>query len=209
MTARFKIFATGFLLMATVLACLVPAASVAQQLDTIAFGDTSSEAAHSFSNYFTITYTNTNVTPAQTARRCQSVNQTNIYGGNLNFIMAVDSTRRNYFSLKLWGGDDNSAVSGQGSDMGRLYLYVPIAQFSPGNTNNYQIGYRHEGDYICLSVASDHPPLPGRFFYSTTLLPLWMTQGRTSLTFKVISTGRIYPLGSSVTPSSEITAKIR
>jgi hypothetical protein len=90
----------------------------------------------------------------------------------------------------------------QASDMGRLYLYVPISQFTPGNTNNYQIGYRHEGDYICLNVTGGRSPLPGRFFYSTTLLPLWMTQGRTNLTFKIVSTGRIYPLGSSGTPAT-------
>src|ERR1017187_3369720 len=100
-----------------------------QTLDSIVFGDTVSETAHSLSNYFTITVTNASVSPAQIARRCQSISQTNIYGGNLNFALAVDSTRRNYFSLKLWGGDDNSAVLGQVSDMGRLYLYVPIAQF--------------------------------------------------------------------------------
>jgi fibronectin type 3 domain-containing protein len=114
--------------------------------------------------------------------------------------MSVEPTWRNYFTVKFWGGDDNSAVSGQASDMGRLYLYVPASQFTPGSSNNYQIGYRHEGDYICLNVSADHPPLPGRFFYSTTLLPLWMTQGRTNLTLKIVSTGRIYPLGSSGTP---------
>ena len=179
-----------------------PAVPALAYVDAITFGDPASETSHSFSNYFTVTVTNGNVSPAQTTRICQSVSATNIYGGSLSFNLSVDATRRNYFSLKLWGGDDTSAVSGQASDMGRLYLYVPIAQFTPGNTNNYQIGYRHEGDYACLSVTSDHPPLPGRFFYSTTLLPLWMTQGRTNLTLKVVSTGRVYPLGSSGTPAT-------
>ena len=173
-----------------------------QSLDTIIFGDAASESAHSLSNYFTITVTNSGVTPAQTARRCTVVSASNIYGGNLTFNMAVDPNRRTYFSARFWGGDEGTGSFSQASDMGRLYLYVPISQFTPGNTNNYQIGYRHEGDYICLNVTGGRSPLPGRFFYSTTLLPLWMTQGRTNLTFKIVSTGRIYPLGSSGTPAT-------
>jgi hypothetical protein len=163
----------------------------AQTLDTIVFGDAASENNHSFSNYFTVLVTNTAVSPTQTARRCTVALPTNIYGGNLTFNLTVDPLRRNYFSCRLWGGDDGSS-----SVNGRLYLYVPAAQYTPGSTNNYQIGFRHEGDYMPLSVVADHPPLPGQFFYSTTLLPLWMTQGRTNLTFKIVSTGRIYPLGS-------------
>ena len=175
-------------------------------MDTIIFGDAASESAHSLSNYFTITVTNSGVTPAQTARRCTVVSASNIYGGNLTFNMAVDPNRRTYFSARFWGGDEGTGSFSQASDMGRLYLYVPISQFTPGNTNNYQIGYRHEGDYICLNVTGGRSPLPGRFFfYSTTLLPLWMTQGRTNLTFKIVSTGRIYPRAQAARRRREIT----
>ncbi|HLP78381.1 MAG TPA: fibronectin type III domain-containing protein, partial [Candidatus Paceibacterota bacterium] len=182
---------------------LITLTSFAQNaIDTVVFGNSASETAHSFVDYFTVPYTNKSVSPVQTARRCTPVAASNIYGGTLTFNLNVDSTRRNYFSVKFWGGDDYSAVTGQGSDMGRLYLYLPASQFVPGATNNYQVGYRHEGDYICLNVSSYKPPLPGRFFYSTSLLPLWMTQGRTNLTFKIVSTGRVYPLGSSGTPAT-------
>jgi hypothetical protein len=166
---------------------LLPVVAPAQQLDTLIFGNSTSENSHSLSNYFTQVVTINH----QTARQCTIALPTNIYGGNLTFTMAVDPLRRNYFSVKLSGDED-----GLPGVNGRLYLYVPAAQYTPGSTNNYQIGYRHEGDYMPLSVVSDHPPLPGRFFYSTTLLPLWMTQGRTNLIFKIVSTGRIYPLGS-------------
>ena len=70
MTARFKILAMKFLLVSVVLGSLVPVVLSAQQLDMIVFGDASSETAHSFTNFSTITYTNTSVTPAQIARRC-------------------------------------------------------------------------------------------------------------------------------------------
>jgi hypothetical protein len=69
-------------------------------------------------------------------------------------------------------------------------LYVPVAGV------NYQVGYRHEGDYAPLSVTASRLPLPGRFFYSTTLLSLSMTTGKTSLTLRIVSTGELYGLGS-------------
>ncbi|MEY4385337.1 MAG: hypothetical protein RLY20_620, partial [Verrucomicrobiota bacterium] len=117
----------------------------------------------------------------------------------LTFKLTVDPARRNYVSVKLWGGEE--PVTGQESDMGRLYLYVPASNFVAGVTNNYQVGYRHGGDYAPLNSAAWRPPLPGRFFYSTTLLPLWMTQGRTNLTLTIQPGGRIYSLGSGGPPS--------
>ncbi|HVM61328.1 MAG TPA: hypothetical protein VMV72_10725 [Verrucomicrobiae bacterium] len=171
----------------------------AQQSDTIVFGNASSEAGHSLvaNNTFSLTGA-----LGQTARRCISNSSASgVYGGNLTFTMNVDSFRRNYVSIKLWGGEDSSSVLEQDSNMGRLYLYVPDSQFHAGSTTNWQIGYRHEGDYIGLNAAACFPPLPGRFFYSTTLLPLWMTQGRTNLTVEIVSAGRIYTLGSGGPPS--------
>jgi hypothetical protein len=165
-----------------------PAVASAQAWDTITFGNTASENTHSFSNYFTQVVTGLQ---GQTARQCTIALPTNIYGGNLTFTLAVDPQRRNYFSIKLSGDEDGSSGIN-----GCLYLYIPAAQYLAGSTNNYQIGFRHEGDYITLSSDAGHPPLPGRFFYSTTLLPLWMTQARTNLVFKIVSTGRIYDLGS-------------
>jgi fibronectin type 3 domain-containing protein len=172
---------------------LLPEGRAQTALDMIIFGNSVSENAHSFSNYCSILVTNTAVSPAQTARRCTVALPTNIYGGSLTFALGVDPSRRNYFTCRFWGGDEY-----YGDINGRLYLYVPASQFIPGSTNHYQIGYRHEGDYMPLNVLGQyfHSPVPGRFFYSTTLLPLWMTRGRTNLTFKIVSTGRIYPLGS-------------
>ena len=169
-------------------------------LDTVVFGNTASESSHAFAGADSFIVTNNSISPAQTARRCSTNNPATVDGGSLAFTLKVDPAWRNYFTVKLWGGDDFSKTYGQASDMGRLYLYVPASNYVANATANYQIGYRHEGDYICLNVAAYKPPLPGRFFYSTTLLPLWMTQGRTNLTFTIQSTGRVYPLGSGVAP---------
>ena len=170
-------------------------------LDTVIFGNTSSETSHSFVGAKSFIITNSAVSPAQTARRSSTNNPAAVNGGALTFTMTVDPTWRNYFTVKFWGGDDFSSVYGQDSDMGRIYLYVPASNYVASATTNYQIGYRHEGDYISLNSAAYKAPLPGRFFYSTTLLPLWMTQGRTNLTLTIQPTGRIYDLGSGGPPS--------
>jgi hypothetical protein len=170
-------------------------------LDTILLGNRASETAHGFVGTNTFVVTNSAVSPAQTARRGGTNNPATVNGGSLTFTLAVDPAWRNYFTVKLWGGDDFSTVYSQDSDMGRLFLYVPASNFVAGATTNYQIGYRHEGDYACLNTAAYKPPLPGRFFYSTTLLPLWMTQGRTNLTLTIQPVGRIYDLGSGGPPS--------
>lgn len=184
------------------LAILSPHLAAAQTyLDNIIFGNTASETAHAFLGPVTIVVTNNSVSPSQTARRGSTNNPATINGGPLTFTLAVDPSWRNYFTVKLWGGDDYSAVSGQDSDIGRLYLYVAASNFVAGANTNYQVGYRHEGDYICLNAAAYKQPLPGRFFYSTTLLPLWMTQGRTNLTLAIQPCGRIYDLGSGGPPS--------
>ena len=155
-------------------------------LDTVIFGNTTSESAHTLSQTSSQSLTGS---LGQTERQLLPLSTLAVNGGSLTFTMAVDPVKRNYFSVKLWGGDDVD----QG--MGRLYLYVPIAG------TDYQVGYRHEGDYMPLSVTAGTPPLPGRFFYSTTLLPLSMTQGKSSLTLKIQSTGELYGLGSGGPPS--------
>lgn len=159
------------------------------QLDTVVFGNPGSEAAHSIAVNASSTATGA---LSQSCRYLMPIPAGTTYGvngGDITVTMAVDPNRRNHFTLKLWGGDDD------GEDLGRLYLYVPI------DGVNHQVGYRHEGDYLPLSVSGWAPPLPGRFFYSTTLLPLWMTKGRTSLSFKIVATGELYGLGSGGPPS--------
>ncbi|MFP5041451.1 putative Ig domain-containing protein [Parasediminibacterium sp. JCM 36343] len=159
----------------------------AQLVDSIRFGDTLSEQGH------TLIASNTKILAGslgQPARQCLVPATSNIYGGSLTFIMKVDPVNRNYFTIKLWGGDDGTITTA-----GRLYLYAPL------NGINYQVGYRHEGDYTCLSVVGSKQPLPGRFFYSTTMLPLSLTKGKTSVTLKIISAGRLYGLGNGGPPN--------
>ena len=184
-----------------ILAGMLTVAQAQTYLDTIVFGNAASEAGHSFVGPVSFVITNNSVSPAQMARRGSTNNPVTVNGGSLTFKLTVDPVWRNYFTVKLWGSDDVGSVVGQDNDMGRLHLYVAASNFVASANTNYQIGYRHEGDYICLNAAAYKPPLPGRFFYSTTILPLWMTQGRTNLTLTIQPAGRIYDLGSGGPPS--------
>jgi|GEM_PF-1570898 len=165
---------------------VVARALLGAPVDTLVFGDTASESSHSLSAPSTEVIAGA---LGQPARRALPLATVDLYGGSLSFTMNIDPVRRNYVTVKLWGADDGDI------QMGRLYLYVPVGGV------DYQVGYRHEGDYAPLSVAGTRPPLPGRFFYSTTLLPLSMTQGKTSITLKIVSAGRLYGLGSGGPPS--------
>ena len=170
-------------------------------LDNVIFGNSTSETIHAFFGPNTTAFNNSSVSPAQSYRRGMTNNPATIYGAPLTFNLAVDPLRRNYFTVKLWGGDEPEGLL-QDADMGRLYLYVAATNFNAAAnpTNFFQVGYRHEGDYSELNTAGYKPPLPNRFFYPTTLLPLWMTQGRTNLTLTIQPGGRIYDLGSGGPP---------
>ncbi|MCU0791269.1 MAG: fibronectin type III domain-containing protein [Opitutaceae bacterium] len=167
---------------------VVAAASAAPALDQVIFGDPASENEHGLvAEYSAVATGPSGTLLAQPHRVFQPRETESIYGGSATFTLAVHPTRRTYFSAKLWGGDDARGDLSKG----RLYVYVLL------DGVEYQIGYRHEGDHQAnLTDDSYGPSLPGRFFYSTVLLPLWMTQGRESLTFRIIASGRIYALGA-------------
>ena len=182
-----KLISKTFCTALFVLGLLLGNVIYAQVIDTISFGNTTSETGHS------LVASNTKVLAGslgQSARQCLVPTTSSIYGGSLTFTMQVDPVNRNYFTVKLWGGDDQILTTA-----GRLYLYAI------DNGKDYQVGYRHGGDYTPLSVMGTKPPLPGRFFYSTTLLPLSFTEGKTSVTLKIVSTGQLYGLGAGGPPN--------
>ena len=160
-------------------------------LDAVVFGNTASETAHN------LVSNNTQIISGalgQSARQCLPFASPGINGGDFSFTITIHPVKRNYITVKFWGGDEENRPSN--SNMGRIYLYAPL------NGVNYSVAGRHESDYTALALDGQlKAPLPGRFFYSTTLLPLWMTKGKTSITLKIVSTGRLYGLGSGIAPS--------
>jgi hypothetical protein len=136
-------------------------------LDAVTFGDASSEANHAVVGDHSSIMTGG---LGATARKLLALEGTNWQGGRVAFTLKADPDRQNYATVRLWGSDrtDNE-----------------LTLFCEGK----QIGYRHLGDIDLLDFGGGEAAFPGRFFYTTTPLPLAMTRGRTNLDFEIRSSG--------------------
>ena len=161
------------------LAPVVVAPAVAQTpltiLDTLAFGNTPSEQSHGL-----IADDSKTVLGAlgETARTLLPPPTSDWQGGKVSFTMKVDPDQPNYLTAKLWGGDVSQD---------RLILLC----------EGKQIGYRHLGDVDLLDTGTDQPGYNGRFYYTTSPLPLAMTHGKTWLHFQIRSNGWIWGYGQN------------
>ncbi len=151
---------------------------VSGPLDTIVFGNATSESAHSLATTLSSTVTGG---LSQTARVFNPSSPASTWGGTASFTMKCDPQQPTYISIKLWGSDAGSAL-------GRLMLFC----------EGEQVGYYHLGDVDPLDIAWDEPRTVGRFFYHTLPLPQSMTQGKTTVTIGINSMGRIWGYGSTV-----------
>lgn len=144
-------------------------------IDALYFGDAASESAHRLT-------TDRSETIAgglgETARRLLPPVSENWSGGKITFKLKVDPRRPNYFTVRLWGSDVNE---------NRLILLC----------EGKQIGYRHLGDIDLLDLGSKSPAYNGRFYYSTSPLPVDMTKDKTEVALEIRSTGRIWGYGTS------------
>jgi hypothetical protein len=149
----------------------LPAA--AATLDTITLGDAPSEAAHQFSGSRSEEISGG---LGESARRLLAPGKTDPFawaGGTLKFTLAVDPTNQNYATAKFWGSD---------ATHGMLLFFC----------GGKQIGYRHLGDIDYLDNCVGEPAFPGRFFYTTTPLPVELTRGKTNVTLEIRSYGSIW-----------------
>ncbi|AWS43597.1 Tat pathway signal protein [Streptosporangium sp. 'caverna'] len=145
----------------------VPAASASQaraqvaraadRLDEITFGDTTSEQTHAFSGESTAAVDGSN---GQKARVSRPLTPPGYNLGDLTFTVQVDPKLQNYLSVKFWGGDDST--------------YKSVVMI-----NGEYVSYRANGDHEPINVGTRGNALPGRFFFSTAMLPLASTKGRT------------------------------
>ena len=129
-------------------------------LDRINFGDAASEQAHQF---------DAGVAPGdlppsgvgalgQTYRAPYGSGDKPAPNQMLRFTLAVDPAKQTYVTVRLWGGDQQSAG---------LWL-----QGTP----------REWGD---LDWNGGPPPFPNRFYYDTLPIPLAVTQGKTTATLQL------------------------
>ncbi|WP_051250985.1 LamG-like jellyroll fold domain-containing protein [Paenibacillus harenae] len=123
-------------------------------LDKMIFGNAGSESAHHFKGDATSAITGALGEPARVSNpRVPAEKQ----GGDLTFTMKVDPDRQNYFTVKFWGNDAG---------------YTTVVNISGG-----QVGYLRFGDYQPINRGFGNP-LPERFYYGTTMLPLESTFGK-------------------------------
>ncbi|MBD2867129.1 LamG-like jellyroll fold domain-containing protein [Paenibacillus arenilitoris] len=123
-------------------------------LDKLIFGNAESESAHNFAGADTSAVVGALGEPARVSNpRVPAEKQ----GGDLTFTMKVDPVRQNYFTVKFWGSDAG---------------YTSVV-----NINGEQVGFLRFGDYQPINRGYDNP-LPGRFYYGTTMLPLESTYGK-------------------------------
>lgn len=143
--------------------------------DTLAFGDPASEKAHALKPDHSDTVRGGLGLPA---RRLLPPASPGWEGGRIAFTLRVDPERPNYLTARFWGDDVSED---------RLILFCA----------GKQIGYRHLGDVDLLDHGSDAPVYNGRFYYTTTPLPLDLTRGKTQVDFEIRASGPIWGYGTS------------
>lgn len=156
------------------IACLGTGAA-GEPLDTLVLGVPASEEAHA------LMVTGSEVvsgTLGEPGRVLLPPKTEHWEGGRLAFTLKVDPERQTYLTVRF-SGDDVT--------VNRLVLFC----------EGKQVGYRHLGDIDILDTGSVEPACPGRFFYTTTPLPVALTKGRSDLHCEIRSSGRIWGYGTS------------
>jgi len=157
----------------------------AQHLDEVIFGNSISETVHGLTTYNPAKVDTYTGQEGQTAKRFlpdltnpYQGSYVGIYGGEISFVLRVDGTKQNYFTIKF-GGDEYNG--------GRILL----------NVEGKEVGLRAGGDEeIFMDKTQDGQVISqGAFFFRTVPLPKSLTDGKTILV-RLRSTGRYYAYGT-------------
>ena len=148
-------------------------AAPAATIDSLSFGDATSETAHDVHGSGSEIVDRGGL--AQPARRLLPKAPQDVYGGEISFTMRIDPLAQNYFTVKFWGSEAPE------SSRQLLVLHV----------NGLELGERHGGsagapDIFVHTSMSWHRD---RFVYRTVALPLHLTRGRTAVSLKIRSMG--------------------
>src|SRR5665647_580521 len=154
----------------------------AQHLDEIRFGNSGSELSHGLTSF---NMSNSEVYTGQSGQKVRrflpddsnpfSGAYRGTYGGEVIFVMKVDSTKQNYFTAKF---------SGDETYTGRILLVV----------EGKEVGGRHTGNEEYFESLTG-PVSPGAFYYRTAPIPRTLTDGKTEVVIRLRSTGRYYYYG--------------
>jgi hypothetical protein len=150
-------------------------------IDQLTFGDVTADASSESNHNFEPGYSSSQMPStgvgalSQTYREPFGLGDSNTDGPQqLVFTMAVDPTRQNYLTIKLWGSD---------VDGGSIYLAgSPVGQDTPVSVQNFPNG-------SLVDNQGGPPAFPGRFFYYTVPIQESLTLGKSStqLTLSFIS----------------------
>lgn len=135
-------------------------ADAAECIDEVIFGNSSSESAHSVVAEDTWSET------GGLGETCRHIGS----DGSITFTLSCAPDRRNYITVKLWG----SQTLGSGQE---LYLYNDTGD----RIGNYQAAWPE----IARWGRPSQSPFPGRFVYSTYMIPRELTDGKTKVTLKL------------------------
>ena len=154
--------------------------------DFIRLGDAESERAHQFAGKETAIVKNS---IGVAGRKILKPEKENWQSAPMSFRLKVDPKEKNYITVKFWGGD---------------VTHDHLVMFIDGK----QMGYMHLGDYDILDYeqceprdaphsSNPNPQYPGRFTYTTFLLPEIATKGRRSIEVSIRATGKIWGYGNT------------
>lgn len=158
---------TSFVLVCSVCAAWASLPFADGPIDTVVMGDSVSEREHSVSRG------RNHVERGALGVPCRRLAP----GDRLSFVLKCDPSRPVYLTVKLWGGDTGA---------GQLYVY----------TGGDRIG-RYLDEWPELDLLSSEPAFPGRFYYSTYLLPEYLTRGRRYIRLGLGGAGRPTPYSTT------------
>ena len=195
---HFRIFFPAFALILGLCGCV---SSYAQTVDSVIFGNATSESAHGLTTAFgavtpaSVVTAGNGTTPSNPSSTSPSqatagaLGQTgrqllprtpnaDVYGGQMTFTMAVDPVQQNYLTIKFWGSDPNTGD----------WLVL--------DCNGYEVGARHSDNFQANFEGEmlwhySSPWYPNRWVYRTVALPINLTHGQTSVSLAIRSLGRI------------------
>ena len=155
-------------------------------IDSIRLGDARSESAHGFYGPETKTVRNPDGIPG---RKIRKPRRTFWQSAPMSFRLKVDPERKNYITVKFWGGD---------------VTHDHLVMFIDGR----QMGYMHLGDYDILDYeqceprdaphsSNPNPQYAGRFTYTTFLLPEPAVKGKREIEISIRATGKIWGYGNN------------
>lgn len=156
--------------------CFFPGTLLAEVIDTLHLGDSTSEKSHDFSGEPGVS----EVFAGAMGEKCRRIlppEKPTWQSGSLFFTLKVRPQGDNYLSFRFWGGDESP---------NQLVLFV----------DGKQLGYRHLGDYDILHHGGEGP-CPGKFYIVTTVLPRSLTEGKSEIRWELRMSGRIWSYGEN------------